>query len=336
MKAKMSPDCYNPKCLNKETQCEKCQEHVELPFIQEKELRVTLRPLYPEKVTPPYMSVKEGYGYFGTMLYSETEDKVQCHICGELFNDVGRHIIPAHKIKPSEYREKFSLNTSSILSTPTVSEKRSLRAEFNNNLLYGELTSEEVTKLAKERAELSKQARKKMKYKQRWTVEMMNRYGSCPQQIEERFARVVEENEGIAPSWDELYAKDASLLAILCKRFKGYSNALIYFGFKTKNRLPIYQKSKKLRSLAEYGHEAIIELIEKFVDKHQRLPNPKDTKIGLLPDYDTIRKYFDGDWYKMKEFAWRRLALTNPERANDYDEKFRRIRNLKKKKDLSE
>lgn len=296
------------------------------------ELQATLRPLYPEKVVPPYMSVEEGFGFQGTMLYSEEEDKVQCHVCGGLFTQINaQHLYLHDKMTVQQYREKFGLNQSSILATPSSSEKRSLRAEFNFNLLYGELTSEQVTKLAKERAKV---ARKRMKYKQRWTVEMMNKFGTCPKQIEERFTRIIEENDGKAPTWDELYVKDASLLAILCKRFKRYSNALIYFGFKSKHRLPINQKTKQQKSFAEYGQEAINELIEKFVDKHQRLPNPKDTKIGLLPDYDTIRKYFDGDWYRMKEFAWRRLAFKYPERANDYDEKFKRIR-YSVKKDLS-
>lgn len=245
-----------------------------------------------DKIQAPFMVVPKGFGYLGTLLYDDIEDKIQCHECGEWLRNLGHNHLKTHKLSAKEYKEKFDLNYSTALNIPSISENRSKNREFMQKLLYetvGKKEMDERIKTLSKKANIAKRRGKNF----RFTLEMMNRYGSCPKQIEERFIQILE-RLGHTPSFDELRREDGALLSLLYRRFKSYSNALTYFGLKGKRKV----------TFKEYGMKNIKLAITKFVDDNKRLPNPRDTKVGYLPDYETIRRYFGGDWKKARKFAF--------------------------------
>ena len=60
----------------------------------------------------------EGFGYYGAVSMSVDGMKIQCHLCGEMFQHLGGHIWQTHKMKLSDFREKFQLS----YSTPLVGD----------------------------------------------------------------------------------------------------------------------------------------------------------------------------------------------------------------------
>lgn len=263
----------------------------------------------------PLMASPSGIGYLGVLLYDDVEDKVQCSECGQWYKTLGIHLRD-HKITAREYKEKYELNYGTALAIPSISDAKSVRHEFMWKLNNEDLTPEEIHKAAVKRGMAGgKKSADNMRRrgKMRLTVEMMNRFGTCPKQLEERFIQAVEKI-GHTPSWDELYTYDASLLATLFKRFKGYTNALTYFGLKGKRRV----------ISANYTVEEIEGCIEKFVNDYKRLPNPKDTKLGYLPDYMTVVRHM-GSWKQAKEYAYEILKKEYPHEATVYDKDLRRI-----------
>lgn len=281
-----------------------------------------------DKLAPPFMEIpkEKGYGYYGTLLHDTEENKIQCHVCGELFIDVGKHARYTHKILIREYQEKYELNYSTRLVIPDLDIKRSQISEKNYKLIFEKLNSAEVKELAKIEATAKKLQLKRLKLmtkksailskytRRKYTIEMMNRYGTCPIQISEEFTKLIDKLGGIPPSQDELDIMDNHLSYGLRKHYKSYKNALIAFGY-----------APRIRVHKRYGLIEIKSLIRLFVDSNKRLPNNRDTKRGGLPDYMTLSKYF-GDWWKMKEFAFNYLAEKYPREALDYDSHFMRIR----------
>lgn len=264
----------------------------------------SIRPLN-DKVQAPFMPVSQGHGYLGTLLYDENEDKIQCHECGDWFERLAPHLQSDHLLKARDYKEKYELNYTTALQIPSVSRKQSIRSEFMHRLNFETVGKEEIKQKMRDMQRKGVLSRKRRNF--RFTVEMMNKYGSCPKQIEERFVNIIEKL-GHTPSFDELRKEDHSLLSVLYRRFKSYRNALAYFGLKGKRRF----------SHKEYGRKNIKLALEKFVDEERRLPNPQDTKTGFLPDYETVRKYFGGSWIKARAYAYKILKERYPKEASIY------------------
>jgi len=101
---------------------------------------------------------------------------------------------------------------------------------------------------------------------------------------------------------------------VLVRRFKGYSKALQHFGIKPRRRV----------TFQEYGIGNIRKAIRDFVLMYKRLPNSRDTKVGGLPDYMTLRRYFKSFW-KVKEYAFRILEKEFPLLSDNYDKNYQRI-----------
>src|SRR5271166_3128953 len=61
------------------------------------------------KAEPPFMQVKDGFGYMGVVLRDKIEDTVQCHICGIWKSMLVQHVRLTHKMTLDVYRQKFGL-----------------------------------------------------------------------------------------------------------------------------------------------------------------------------------------------------------------------------------
>jgi hypothetical protein len=265
------------------------------------------------KAQEPFMPVDKGFGYYGLLMETEDRELVQCHECGELFSRLPAHLKSAHGISTREYKEKYELNYETALQASFISEKQSIGGEFRYKLLHGKLNNSEIKAYALKQAEIYRKNKMKRK-KFRHTIEMMNKFGTCPAQIEERFTKLVD-RYGRALSYTEMIQEDRSLLAALVKRYRSYTNTLVYFGLKGKAQKGHFKWNRKKIQFA----------LKQFVKEKRRLPNARDTKKEALPDYMTIVKYFDNNWYKAKQFAFDYLRKIDEPASNAYDDNLNRI-----------
>lgn len=266
------------------------------------------------KIVPPLEAVTKGFGFMGTLLCTKDGEKIQCHKCGDLFPELREHIKLAHNLDPRQYKDKYGLNRTTPLISPVMREKYIRRVEKKRMPFWmlNDKTKEEYLTELRRRSLLARKARKKEK-KRKYTSEQLNKFGTCPKQIEERFISLYEK-KGTVPTFTELREEDNALLCVIYRRFKTYSNFLITMGLKSGRR----------NNIARYTLDEIKKLIEQFVDEKQRCICPRDTKIGYLPDRATIAKYFEG-WMKAKQFSFEYLTKKYPQKAFDYDKNLRRI-----------
>jgi hypothetical protein len=92
----------------------------------------------------------EMYGKVGVLL--EKDDKVQCHICGNWYVELGRHSATKHKVNADQYRAYFGLACGRALCPEWFSKKRSDKAKAeglgHSRTQDARLTSEQYSLIA--------------------------------------------------------------------------------------------------------------------------------------------------------------------------------------------
>ena len=63
------------------------------------------------------------FGQFGVL--ADDGDRVQCHVCGGMFDHLGSHTNRSHGLTADQYRQAFGLMQSTKLIGPTFRAKRS-------------------------------------------------------------------------------------------------------------------------------------------------------------------------------------------------------------------
>ena len=76
----------------------------------------------------PLIEVEKGFGYLGALRMTQDGTLMECHVCGQLYKDVGRHVNNAHNITATQYREKFQLARTTALVSEAEREERKRRA----------------------------------------------------------------------------------------------------------------------------------------------------------------------------------------------------------------
>lgn len=226
----------------------------------------------------PLLSVKkkDGYGYYGALSVSLTTGKLQCHMCGGMFDHVGAHAWLAHGMRAREYREKYKLSPTSAL----VSE--GLRMKLK------ERTLEFIAKMSlKQRKEHMEHARKARRREQpRESLEAKNRKGTCPDQL---LAKIKECAEAIGhtPTQKEFidFNQSQRFLHLVNKTFGSWKNAI---------------KMAKLAERPQFGgkprqrytNEELLEYLNIFWQENQKVPTETDFRRGLLPDSNVYKRRF--------------------------------------------
>lgn len=67
---------------------------------------------YKEPLKP--VESENGYGYYGVLLATKNGEKIQCHVCGELYSSLSMHI-RNHGYTGKEYKNKFGLSSRTAL-----------------------------------------------------------------------------------------------------------------------------------------------------------------------------------------------------------------------------
>lgn len=235
----------------------------------------------------PLTKVTSGFGYFGCLSGTQEQDKLQCHICGELFKDLGMHVVYKHQVERHDYKERFGLARLTKLISPTYKDEK--REAFLK--AFDEKKRQKMSKKGHDKA-LQTPSKGGVKI----SLETMNKRGSCPDQI---IAKILETEKklGHVPSLVEFQRED----------FGQRYWALIKRTFKTWNNVLKVARLKKIHSPSRfvthrYHPEELLEYISIFKQEEGRIPRYSDFSNGMLPAYTTYKSHF-GTLEKARQLA---------------------------------
>jgi hypothetical protein len=129
------------------------------------------------KWEPPFAPVKKGFGFFGVLAEDSEDGKLQCHVCGEWFEQLPTHISRKHKMTGAQYREKYGLFRSTALKSKRIrllQSKVITKLQKEGKMQLGNTNGYGFKKKNKEAGNRKGKAK---------ALESQNRYGVCDLQI---------------------------------------------------------------------------------------------------------------------------------------------------------
>lgn len=237
---------------------------------------------YKEPLKP--LTEEQGFGYYGVLSSTEDGGKIQCHLCGELFNNLASHIRWEHNLTVKEYRKEFELARSTALVSEKEREKRKKRML---DWISG-LPEEKRKEYQEKRIECLNQARLENNPHGKLSLETKNKRGSCPSQILEK-VREISKILDHSPSYQEMIETSGGYryVRLAVKVFGTWNETL-----RMANLPNSEGKDKRGRKI--YTKEELLEYIKTFFRVNRTVPTASDCRRGLLPHDDTYRKYFGG------------------------------------------
>lgn len=247
-------------------------------------------PVY--KALPPFMKYDGGFGYKGVLLEDEETGKLQCHICGELADNIPKHLHHKHKgISQFKYKELTGLNK----YTPLLSTQ--LRKKIKNNFLN--LTPEKKDALLARLKKNAENAHKSGNWKKRekkGETQYENRFGTCPEQAKERFW-IEYKKFGRIPSIGEM---SRGLAHLVYSRFGNYKTALLAWGVSeneyrervSEGKLNAIRAREENNFFPKYTADDVKKQYQDFYFQHKRLPTWGEVKQYGLPSRVVFERVF--------------------------------------------
>lgn len=237
----------------------------------------------------PLKTVEGGFGYLGALTF-DTLGKVQCHICGELFDNLAGHINNKHELSAKEYRVKYDL----ALGTRLISE-RYREEKKNNHLRYlmgltPEQRHEHRARALKAIARLNENRAKGIYASSPQTsLEQKNKRGICPDQLLEVIRRA-HDHYGHTPTLREFETLMSCRYREPIKRtFGGWNKAVIQAGLRLHTgKMGAPKGVPRVR----YTDEELLDYLRVFYQENGRIPTAGDCNRGLLPSYESYRGHF--------------------------------------------
>lgn len=235
----------------------------------------------------PLEPVKKGFGYMGALSFTTT-GKLQCHICGELFDHLGHHI-RNHNLSAGEYRTKFQLASGSSL----ISEGERLRLKENHLRWWASMSPEErkerIKKWRKGAVQFEKGTpRKEYGNLRKLNLEQKNKRGICPEQLMKLICDAAVKL-GKTPSKAEfaLFYQTERFFRPISKTFGSWNDAL------KKANLTVNLTSKgQTWERKVYETDELLEYLQDYFNREKTLPSRSDFSRGFLPSYDTYLARF--------------------------------------------
>lgn len=237
-----------------------------------------IRPLY--KVREPFMDAPSGHGYLGVIMYDDTEDKIQCHLCGRWMSHIGTHVRQAHHEKIEDYREQFGLPLRGGLTSKSISHKQSKSASRPENLARLDanrrpwINAERTVSFKKRLKARLKQAHSRVAHK--------NRTGLCPAQQIARY-QVVRKIVGREPTSQDLIKHDHALHGFF------YNHGTLN-GWKKKHGIKIRAQHSRWK----FGNLELIANMRRWAHDHKRPPSAVDFDHGSPSKAAYLRAF--GSW----------------------------------------
>jgi len=235
----------------------------------------------------PLIEVEKGFGYLGALRMTQDGTLMECHVCGQLYKDVGRHVNNAHNITATQYREKFQLARTTALVSEAEREARKRRTvNFFASLTYDQ-KQKHREKSNKNLREFLKKRGAPNKFK--ISLETKNKRGSCPDQIADQI-RKCSDAIGHAPSKGEFmdWSGSTRYVGLARTTFGGWRKAVEYAGLKPKQKY-VHPVGRTIRRRSE---DELLELLSLFYQETGRVPTHTDFKRGLLPNAQIYKRKF--------------------------------------------
>ena len=225
----------------------------------------------------PLRKVENGFGYMGAISLSK-DGRIQCHICGELFDNLSFHVKTHSKITVREYKEKFGLS----MSTSLVSE--SVRQKMKEKMF--EINARHKDGFFAEMSRKGVLARKGKRTSRRESLEKKNLKGTCPDQLLEKI-RECATALGYTPSYDNFFvwAGTQRFYRPIVLTFGSWSNAIKQAGLAR-------HKHPGGKGDLDYADDELLEYLHDFYTEHSVIPSRSDYARGLFPHYTTYVNRF--------------------------------------------
>lgn len=258
-----------------------------LPKVEKKFLKYDSAPsgyVFIGKYQPPFITVPDGHGYLGVVMLDKEADRIQCHQCGEWYQNLAAHVSFKHDLLANQYKEKFGL----LPGTALVNEK--MRNQRSDTMTQVREDNPQSTRRSFEQGNKDSGNRKGWKK----PLELKNKYGVCYDQLLFKI-KTASDKLGRTPALREL--KDeygGSIMTLVYTTFGSYTNALHIL---------------KLTPLASadnpaYNRSALIQILRDFKETNGREPKCTDEKRGFFPSFGTFKRYFKGGIKEAKKIAY--------------------------------
>ena len=252
----------------------------------------------------------DGFGFYGALNISIDGEYIQCHICGELFSQLGVHARMKHKVPEREYRQRFMLSGKTAL----ISEK--MRAQMKQRTLDWQngLTRQQRKDLKRRALEGIKLYRRNIALGMKrisqplGSLEQKNKRGTCPDQLLDKISRVAIEL-GRTPSLAEFIDITGTqrYKHLIFKVFGSWLKALEML------KLQPHIKSEN-GGMRKYSNEELLEYMACYAEGHRAIPTATDCKRKLLPSFEVYTTRF-GSFEKARQLAGVYDILEEEEKA---------------------
>jgi len=230
----------------------------------------------------PLTKVSNGHGYLGTLAQTHDGSKVQCHICGELYYNLGAHIFNSHQMKAKEYRKKFQLGK----RTPLCSDQASREYKERALQLWHRKTPEE----REQQKDLMRTAATQAKrIGHTRSLEEKNLHGMCPDQLLEKI-RLVADKLGKSPTAQEFRSVyKQRYLDSITRTFGSWNQAKAQLGLspcKSGTRFP------HNKGTCKFTDAELLSYLTNHYQRFQKAPTASDWARYYFPDYHIYLKRF--------------------------------------------
>lgn len=219
----------------------------------------------------PLTKVTNGFGFYGTIAYDETERHTQCHICGYFFENLHMHIAKKHEQTTREYKLKFGLPITISLRAP---KSKSYQWETWHGL------DEDKRKKVLDQLNAARDRKMPEKIVGK-SLYKKNLEGRCPDQLLDKIMKL-KDKLGRAPSQNEFVAEYGS----------GFLGSIrLTFGTWNEAKRILGLSARPHGGEREYDPETLLDMLRNFQKEKGREPMSSDTK-GILPSGNTFRRHF--------------------------------------------
>lgn len=227
----------------------------------------------------PLRKVEVGYGYFGAISLSKDGKSIQCHICGELRENLSGHL-RQHKITVGEYRAKFGLSAGTAL----ISE--ATRQKYKEHM-FAIREGWGPERLAKQLAAFHEGSRLRRNRGRNQTPEYKNIHGTCPDQLIQLIHDAYTHyTRPCSYAEFERFHQTGRFYGPIRATFGTWAKAVKSAGLETKG------KSGNGGGAARYSDEELLEFLSNYHLETGKIPSSTDCKRGFIPTYNLYRKRF--------------------------------------------
>lgn len=230
----------------------------------------------------PLAKVEDGHGFYGTLAQTKNRDLVQCHICGDLVENLGTHAWVKHEMRAREYRIKFRLGLRTPLCSDSFSEKiKTMKAEQWERMTEAEREA---------RRESMREAQKKaVRVGNPRSLEALNRDGMCPDQLIEKI-QLLADKLGKSPTYKQFEEEyNGKYIGAITRTFGSWVGAKRMAGY-----APCKTGSKVPHNRNRYTNDQLLEFLRSAYKEKGTIPTYSDWKRGFLPNYHLYRHRFGG------------------------------------------